>query len=99
MATREEALKAELLILTKLGQLESRRTRSIAHAIAKNHARYDNQRTEFLAKHPELSPVLEADGDSDHHDYLDRLKAAAEKQPALPGVDGEEVADAELVTE
>lgn len=102
MATREEQLKAELLILTKLGQLEGRRNRALAHAVTKHNEKYDVDRAKFLAAHPGLEAILIKDGDSDHEAYLARVEARAEaaaKQPELPGVASEEVNDSDLVTE
>jgi hypothetical protein len=107
MATREQELKAELLILTKLGQIEGRRKRALAHSELKHHEKYDGDRKKFLDSHPGLEAVLLKDGDSDHAAYLARVaareKAAAEaaaKQPELSGMEAsEEVSDAELVAE
>lgn len=103
MATREQELKAELLILTKLGQIEGRRKRALAHSEAKHHEKYDGDRKKFLDSHPGLEAVLLKDGDSDHAAYLARVDArekAAAKQPELPGTEAsEEVSDSELETE
>ncbi len=107
MATREQELKAELLILTKLGQIEGRRKRALAHSELKHHEKYDADRAKFLAAHPGLDAVLVRDKDSDHLAFLDRVaareKAAAEaaaKQPELPGTEAsEEVSDSDLVSE
>jgi hypothetical protein len=96
MATREEQLKAELLILTKLGQLEGRRNRAHTHSVTKINDKYDADRAKFLAANPGLEEVLLKDGDSDHAAYLARVEARA---AAVPAAASEEVADSELVTE
>lgn len=91
--TREEELKSELKVLSKLAQLEARRTRAIEHSLAKLQNKYDEERTKFLAMHPNLDQVLRNEGDATHASYLERLAAS------VPVEETEEVSDAELVTE
>lgn len=97
-STRAAEIKAELAIYSKFDQLEGRRKRALQHAEATKNAYYDKLRAKLIeATAPEFVATMEREKNADHLAYLERVAAAAAKQPELPVT--EEVSDEDLVTE